>query len=60
MTKKKHSHAIDQPSDQQELLNLWLEEIKNNPRFKDESLPQKGNLKPYSKQFLSTLFNNSF
>eukprot|EP01047_Picozoa_sp_COSAG01_P050149 COSAG01_NODE_5038_length_4532_cov_1.902323_1_plen_65_part_10 len=46
----------DALNSEQQLLELWLEEVNQNPRFKDESLPQNSNLKNYSKSFLQQLF----
>ena len=41
-----------------DLLNLWLEEIHQNPRLQDGALSQRSDLKSHSKHFLDTLLSS--
>lgn len=55
MLNKKSLSSFNIDPDNNELLNLWLDEINHNPRLKEESLPQRSDLKSHSKHFLNTL-----
>ena len=50
-------NALDQfKSQQDQILEQWIQEIEENPRFESTSLKGNTNLKSHSKLFLSNLF----